>query len=331
MPTTTYDWVQLPGIPTSGQTITSTDGVNPGWNMHNTATVNNAAGHTAYVGDTVDIGGVTYSIVSWGLASATYTTTDGSFGAWHTPLMTVQPVGGGAPITFLPTRWDAGVTGELQSIQINQYIPMPAGNPIGLTAITQDSTLYCFVEGTRILTRHGEVAIEYLGAGDEVMTLDAGFQPIRWIGCSVVDGAGKFAPVVFAPGAIGNHSTLRVSQQHRILLRERQRDTPDLSLMFGASECLVPARHLVNGDTIRIERAYETAYYHLLFDDHEIVMSEGAATESFHPSAEGLSDMNHELRDELVGIFPELDVDPASYGALARPCLKRHEAVSLLG
>ena len=67
-------------------------------------------------------------------------------------------------------------------------------------------------------------------------------------------------------------------------------------------------------------------YVHMLFDQHEIIFAEGAATESFHPGDIGFSAVSEAAREELFAIFPQLRSDPRCYGNTARRCLKTHEA-----
>ena len=115
---------------------------------------------------------------------------------------------------------------------------------------------------------------------------------------------------------------LRVSPLHRVLV-----GSPKLDLMFGIGEALVSARHLVNGSTIVQDfDGGEIEYFHLLFDQHEIVLAEGLATESFHPGAWGLSVMEAAMREEIYALFPQLREDVSAYGPSARPGLRRCEA-----
>ncbi|TDL76573.1 Hint domain-containing protein [Palleronia sediminis] len=181
--------------------------------------------------------------------------------------------------------------------------------------------IVCFASGTRITTAEGAVAIEDLRTGDRVLTRDAGFQSIRWIGRTRVPADGHLAPIRFAQGAIGNTRALRVSPQHRILLAHRQ-----LGLYFDEAEVLVPARMLVNGRTITVDPGGEVEYHHMLFDDHQIVFAEGAPSESFHPGRIGMGSLAREARAEIHALFPELAEDPRAYGASARITLRHHEA-----
>jgi hypothetical protein len=64
----------------------------------------------------------------------------------------------------------------------------------------------------------------------------------------------------------------------------------------------------------------------MLFDQHEVIYAEGAATESFHPGDIGFSAVGEQAREELFAIFPELRADQRAYGNTARRCLKSHEA-----
>ncbi len=194
----------------------------------------------------------------------------------------------------------------------------------GTTLILKDwenIKLVCFARDTRILTPRGEIAIQDLGAGDIVLTMDSGFQEIRWIGSTRVPGKGHLAPIRIKAGTLGNSRDVVVSPQHRVLLKGGE-----LEVLFGQNEALVAARHLVNGDTITVEEGGEVEYFHILFDQHEIVYSEGMPSESFHPGAVGLSGMARRTRREIIELFPQLETDVAAYGASCRQSLKAHEA-----
>ncbi|MGB5835732.1 MAG: Hint domain-containing protein, partial [Albidovulum sp.] len=184
----------------------------------------------------------------------------------------------------------------------------------------------CFTRGTYITTERGEIAIEDLREGDRVLTMDHGAQPIRWIGSKKVAAIGPLAPIVIPDGALGNIRELRVSPQHRMLICGWQAE-----LLFGEPEVLVAARHLIGKAGVRSATGGEVEYFHMLFDQHEIVFAAGAATESFHPGDEGMNALDPSARDEILELFPELLTgDAASYGATARRCLKAHEAATLM-
>ncbi len=165
----------------------------------------------------------------------------------------------------------------------------------------------CFTKGTRILTPRGEVPIERLSAGQEVLTLDHGPQPIRWIGHRTVRATGALAPVQFLAGAIGNHRDLLVSPQHRMLQGRRARTG------------LAPAIKLVDHDLVHVAFGGMVTYMHLIFDQHEVIFAEGAASESFHPSMDTLETLTPPAREELFDLFPRLRSDPNGYGPKVRP------------
>ncbi len=181
--------------------------------------------------------------------------------------------------------------------------------------------LICFVGGTLIETAQGLADVENLVAGDLVITLDHGLQPIRWIGSRTVDAGGKFAPICIRKGALGNHRDLFVSPQHRLLFKGALAE-----MYFGESEVLVAAKHLVNGKTIQKMPARRVTYYHLLFDTHEIILSEGIPSESLHPNQNSLRGVSKQSRQEILTLFPELAVPGGTKGKPARPCIRKHEA-----
>jgi len=190
------------------------------------------------------------------------------------------------------------------------------GTPDGLGDASYSTFLVCFAEGSRITTARGQVVVEELREGDLVQTRDSGLQPIRWIGRRSVPGQGKFAPVTFRKGVLGNSRDLRVSPLHRMLLTGWQAE-----MLFGEAEVLACAKHLVNGDTIFSEPCGEITYFHILFDRHEIILAEDCPSESFFPGPATIGSVEYEVREELFALFPELKSNPEHYGPTARRCL----------
>ena len=57
-------------------------------------------------------------------------------------------------------------------------------------------------------------------------------------------------------------------------------------------------------------------YFHILFDRHEVVISNGAETESLYTGPEALKSVGEAARAEIFALFPELrDRDHAAAGA----------------
>ena len=184
-----------------------------------------------------------------------------------------------------------------------------------------ENVIVCFTRGTMIETDVGEVAIEDLAVGDMVQTKDNSLQELRWIGSRKVPAKDSLAPIMIKAGAMANDRDLLVSPQHRMVVEGWKPE-----LLFGEREVLAAAKHLVNNDTIYVQSGGMVEYFHMLFDTHEIVFANGAASESFHPGEVGMSALTDDARDEIYTIFPELRTDIAAYGAAARTSLKGHEA-----
>ena len=182
--------------------------------------------------------------------------------------------------------------------------------------------IICFTPGTHIATPHGLRDVIDLRVGDLVLTRDHGLRPIRWIQSRSVPGTGKFAPVLIRPGAIaGLEREIRVSPQHRMMFQGYRAE-----LLFGEREVLIPACHLLDGKGVTRAETDTVTYVHMMFDEHEIIYAEGAATETFHPGDMALSAISEAAREELFAIFPELRSDHGGMTQTARRCLKRHES-----
>jgi len=168
----------------------------------------------------------------------------------------------------------------------------------------------CFARGTRIRTNTGDVAIESLTAGSKVLTKGGGFKEIGWIGSSKIDGEALKArshlkPIRIKAGALGEkypEQDLLVSPQHRVLVSSTIAER-----MFGAREVLIPAKKLT--PLVGVEVAMdldEVDYFHLLFEAHEIVMSNGMWSESLFTGQEALKRLPADCVDEITELFPEI-------------------------
>ncbi|WP_147104492.1 Hint domain-containing protein [Tateyamaria sp. syn59] len=197
-----------------------------------------------------------------------------------------------------------------------------------------EQIIICFTPGTRIATPRGEVPVEQLEAGDRVFTRDNGAQPLRWVGRrdlgpEEMRGNDSFQPILIRRGALGKglpERDMLVSPQHRMLVNS------DLAeVMFEEREVLIAAKHLTGLDGVDQVQTGAVSYLHLMFDQHEVVLADGAWSESFQPGDHSLRGIGADQRVEVLELFPELDtlVGLDSYGA-ARLSLKRHEAQILV-
>ena len=229
------------------------------------------------------------------------------------------------PLITLTVFSQGGVTGDVwgfastQSLVPGTSYEKISGSNIGSSAYT--SFVTCFGAGTLIDTADGPVPVEDLEIGQHVTTHGSGPMPIRWVSTRIVPGRGAFAPVVFAPGAIGNSEPLIVSQQHRIFLQSGIAE-----YLFGQPEILVPAKHLVGMKGVSIKPVDEISYTHFMFDSHQVVRSNGALTESFFLAKTAISGLDQAAHEELLSIFPCLDTARRSFGATAAPTLRGREA-----
>jgi hypothetical protein len=54
------------------------------------------------------------------------------------------------------------------------------------------------------------------------------------------------------------------------------------------------------------EKTEAVEYFHLLLDQHEIIYSEGAPTESLFTGLHALKSLSYDAREEIATIFPEI-------------------------
>ena len=106
---------------------------------------------------------------------------------------------------------------------------------------------------------------------------------------------------------------------------------------FGVNEVLVAAKHLLSLDGVEVaEDVTEVSYHHVLFDRHEVVFSEGAASESLFTGEQALRALGEAARTEILTLFPDLlDATPGKgarqflTGREGRGLAERHAGLAL--
>lgn len=274
--------------------------------------------------------------------------TDGSTGkyqVWYaqmpngdTFLLPNNATGGGVDQNGYTQDTSEWTTKPIATITVSQSTSTtfsPTVNSVAGYSVAQDfhhlaAPIICFASGTLIKMRAGEVAGEDLEVGAEVLTLDCGYQPVRWIGSRTLSGMDLAAnphlrPIRIQAGVLGQNQPekdLVVSPQHRVLARGKI-----IERMFGEHEVLLAAKHLLGLEGVEIaEELTEVVYYHFMFDAHQVVFSNGAQTESLYTGPEALKAVSPDARKEILDIFPALASDPEAWVAPARMLVQGRRA-----
>lgn len=197
-------------------------------------------------------------------------------------------------------------------MKLREYSASTQGADVGFAAprsvAVAPRTTPCFTPGTRIATHRGETPIEHLAVGDRVITRDNGIQPVRWVGKTQMyvqdfQAEPHLLPIFIRQGALGKdlpERDMMVSPNHRILVTSDR-----TAIRFAEREVLLAAKHLT-ATGVHTVRSSGTTYIHFMCDRHEVVLTDGIWTESFHPDDQSLKGLGNAQRLEIFEIFPEL-------------------------
>ncbi|OAG71613.1 outer membrane protein [Acetobacter malorum] len=156
-----------------------------------------------------------------------------------------------------------------------------AKNPLQITYANGNTYIgACFLSGSMIRTTNGEVAVEDVHIGDEVIAFDWRnktdiVRPVVWVGKAHVnvrhglpdDEAGW--PVRILKDAIDDgvpYKDMLITAEHCLFFKDR----------------FVPARMLVNGVSIFYDKSITSYdYYHVETEQHSVITADGMLTESY--------------------------------------------------
>jgi hypothetical protein len=174
----------------------------------------------------------------------------------------------GSTLTFT----DDGVTWTFDTPNATAFVDTVFDDGHGGTAIA------CYARGTLIATAQGEVAVEGLAIGDCVVTASGALRAIKWIGRRsyggrFIMGRTDILPICFKAGSLGENVPKRdlwISPHHAMYFEN------------GSGGMLVEAKDLVNGVSIvQAEQVDDVEYFHIELDTHDVIIAEGALSETF--------------------------------------------------
>ncbi len=228
-------------------------------------------------GDEISVGGAALKLVSTGRTSGGLTVYD------------LESTSGSVYGTVTLASGTPGATAE------------PSGYTIPLINVSGTEYIYpCFYAGTLLATADGEIAVEAITPGMAMKTATGEVLPVRWVGRREVSTRFadplKVLPIRIKAGALAEGLPVRdllVSPDHAMFL----------------DGVLVQAGALVNGTSIlREENVPECfTYYHVELATHELLLAEGAATESFVDNMDRMNFHNWDSRVALHAPIVEME------------------------
>jgi hypothetical protein len=188
----------------------------------------------------------------------------------------------------------------------------------------------CYCRGTLIATGRGQERVENLKIGDRVLALSGAVRPIKWIGRRsyggrFIMGRKDVLPICIKACALGDDVPKRdlwISPHHAMYFNTMYFNAMYFNAMYfnamyfkdvHRQGVLIEAKDLVNGVTIvQAERVDKIEYFHIELESHDVILAEGALSETFiDDDSRGLFHNAHEYRVLYPGAFGE----PAQYCA----------------
>ena len=207
----------------------------------------------------------------------------------------------------------------------------------GPDAIDESRLVPCLCAGSLVETDRGPRPVETLSEGERIKRPDGTFATLRLLFKVTLTEAElqaepRLLPVRIVAGALGRGLPLRdllVSRQHRMMMSSNISER-----MFPSRDVLIPAIKLTELPGIFVDQSVsEVTYFHLLFDQHEVIIAEGAPTESLFTGPEALKSVSKDAREEILMLFPQINQlgyfpQPARFippGKLQKQAVARHK------
>ncbi|NPD15342.1 hypothetical protein HOY34_09040 [Xinfangfangia sp. D13-10-4-6] len=123
--------------------------------------------------------------------------------------------------------------------------------------------------GTTVLTLEGELPVQFLSAGDRVITR-SGAKVLKSVEVSVLRNAEMIRVSASALGHDRPEADCFIAPGQKILLRDWR-----AKALYGKDVAMVEARRLCDGDYVRPEAVSEIRLFTLQFDQDEVIYAGG--------------------------------------------------------
>ncbi|WP_052265269.1 Hint domain-containing protein [Ruegeria sp. ANG-R] len=215
-----------------------------------------------------------------------------------------------------PITATTGPASGMQSTVIGQagagdsLVSTDNGDTYSVSTDPTPGSVPCLTAGTLVSTDLGPVPVENLKPGQLIALARGGTAPLLQIMHRSLDTRElrrnpKLFPVRICAGALGQglpRRDLLVSRQHRMLV-----SSEIVKRMFDRSEVLVAAIRLTELPGIYVDDTVDSiSYFHLVLPAHEVIIAEGAPTETLLTGEEALKSLPPEMVEELNVLFPEI-------------------------
>jgi hypothetical protein len=153
----------------------------------------------------------------------------------------------------------------------NEYFHLSSDGLNGTNII--ENSVPCFLRGTLIRAKAGDIAVEDLRIGDVIFAAGGAERAVKWIGrrryAAPLPDNPDIIPVQIKAGALADNVPARdlfISPLHAV----------------GVDGFLVPAGALINGvSVISRDDITEIAYFHIETGQHDMIIANGAPAETF--------------------------------------------------
>lgn len=140
---------------------------------------------------------------------------------------------------------------------------------VAAEAIVQASDLAGFALGTRVMTADGEIPVEFLTAGDRIITRE-GMRVLRAVTCTEASNITMIRVSCDSLGSGRPGEDVLLAPGQRVLLRDWR-----AKALFGQVQALVPIARLIDGQYISRCEVSAARLFALHFDTPQVIYAEG--------------------------------------------------------
>lgn len=166
----------------------------------------------------------------------------------------------------------------------------------------------CFTTGTLVTTKEGDIVAEDLRPGQLVLTRDNGYQPVRRVGLKTMTSRflldnPHLRPILILENAFGEGLPFRdtmVSPNTRLPVIETCG-----RFLAKEQEEMTAVKNLIDHNSVQQVDTVGVNYVLVIFDQHEIVATNGFWSECFVPADKSLGAIGNSQRNEVFEVFPE--------------------------